>query len=307
MALFLDLDNTILPSKEAYAYAIAECAKDWEERKLGGSFLELYEAARKQVKSQLKHHSSNRLRLLCFKLVWEKLHQLGKSSLSFPNASEVSNNGNLSSGIQTQDIQDILWMEERYYFHFLSYYAEEKKKENYQKHLFPLLISLSKEFPIYLTTNETLRTQLLKVQGFLPEEFGFTLITSEEVGFEKPTKEFFQYVMKKANEDPKDCILLGDNWEDDILGASSHGIACIHIPDMWGDGDEVNLLSGGESASIEKDQNSHPKPKSEVLDVHSNPNQKDLKPNAHPNSIWRASNILAGLTYAKSWLLQRQK
>lgn len=289
MALFLDLDNTILPSKEAYAYAIAECAKDWEERKLGGSFLDLYEAARKQVKSQLKHHSSNRLRLLCFKWMWETLR---------------SSHWN---GFKTQDIQDVFWMEERYYFHFLSYYAEEKKKENYQKHLFPLLVSLSKEFPIYLTTNETLRTQLLKVQGFLPEEFGFTLITSEEVGFEKPTKEFFQYVMKKANEDPKDCILLGDNWEDDILGASSHGISCIHIPKMWGEGDSVNLLSGGESNSISKDQNSHPKPKREVLDVHSNPNQKDLKPNAHPNPIWRASNILSGLTYARSWLLQRQK
>lgn len=289
MALFLDLDNTILPSKEAYAYAIAECAKDWEERKLGGSFLELYEAARKQVKTQLKHHSSNRLRLLCFKLMLETLRSPHKN------------------GFQTQNIQDVFWMEERYYFHFLSYYAEEKKKDKYQNSLFPLLVSLSKEFPIYLTTNETLRTQLLKVQGFLPEEFGFTLITSEEVGFEKPTKEFFQYVMRKANEDPKDCILLGDNWEDDIIGASSHGIACIHIPKMWGEGDEVNLLSGGESKSIQKDQNSHPKPKIEVLDVHSNPNQKDLDMNAHPNPIWRASNILTGITYARSWLLQGQK
>ncbi|MCW7505168.1 HAD family hydrolase [Leptospira paudalimensis] len=274
MALFLDLDNTILPSKEAYAHAIENCAKDWQEQMLGGNFLELYDLARKQVKSQLKHHSSNRLRLLCFKLMWEML----------------------GNGFQTKDIDGVFWMEDRYYFHFLSYYAEEKKKEKYQNSLFPLLVSLSKEFPIYLTTNETLRTQLLKVRGFLPDEFRFTLITSEEVGFEKPTKEFFQYVMEKANEDPKDCILLGDNWEDDILGASSHGISSIHIPKMWGEGEEVNVLSVEEISAIQKDRNSKP-----------NTNQVDLDTNAQPITIWRASNIISGLTFARSWLFQRQK
>ncbi|MCW7507879.1 HAD family hydrolase [Leptospira levettii] len=278
MALFLDLDNTILPSKEAYAYAIENCAKDWGKRGLGDNFLELYEVARNQVKSQLKHHSSNRLRLLCFKMLWETQRSTHKN------------------GFQTQDIQDVLWMEERYYYHFLSYYAEEKKKESYLKSLFPLLISLSKEFPVFLTTNETLRTQLLKIQGFLPDEFRFTLITSEEVGFEKPTKEFFQYVIRKAGDNPKDCIILGDSWEDDILGANSHGIAGIHIPEMWGEGDEVNGLSVDEISAIQKDRNAKPKT-----------NQADLDTNAHPISIWRASNIVTGLTFARSWLLQSQK
>ncbi|WP_108959905.1 HAD family hydrolase [Leptospira ellinghausenii] len=267
MALFLDLDNTILPSKEAYAYAIAECAKDWDERKLGGSFLELYEAARKQVKSQLKHHSSNRLRLLCFKLMWERMRSTQRN------------------GFQTQDIDGVLWMEDRYFFHFLSYFAEEKKKERYQTFLFPLLVSLSKEFPIYLTTNETLRTQLLKVRGFLPDTFRFTLITSEEVGFEKPSKEFFQYVLQRAGEDPTDCILIGDSWEDDILGANSHGISGIHIPEMWGEGDEVNPLGVDETTSF----------------------QKDLDGQTSPNQIWRASNTVSGLTFARSRFLQGQK
>lgn len=53
MALFLDLDNTLLPSKPAYKYALTECAKDWENRKLGGDFLSLYESARTKVKTNL--------------------------------------------------------------------------------------------------------------------------------------------------------------------------------------------------------------------------------------------------------------
>ncbi|XDD44278.1 HAD family hydrolase [Leptospira sp. WS60.C2] len=278
MALFLDLDNTILPSQKAYLYAIENCARDWEKRGLGDNFLELYEVARNQVKAQLKHHSSNRLRLLCFKLLWEIHSSTHKN------------------GFQTQDIQDVLWMEDRYYSHFLSYYAEEKKKENYQKSLFPLLVSLSKEFPVFLTTNETLRTQLLKIQGFLPDEFRFTLITSEEVGFEKPSNEFFQYVLRKTGEDPEDCIILGDSWEDDILGANSHGISGIHIPEMWGEGDEMNVLSVDEISAVQKDRNAKPKA-----------NHADLDMNAHPISIWRASNIISGLTFARSWFLQRQK
>ncbi|TGL65654.1 HAD family hydrolase [Leptospira jelokensis] len=287
MALFLDLDNTLLPSKKAYNYAITQCATDWRERGLGDNFLELYELARKQVKSQLKHHSSNRLRLLCFKLVWEHLRSkdFGKNSEILKNTSQVSLSSQIRFGFQTEDIQEILWMEERYFFHFLHFYAEEKKKLSYKDSLFPLLISLSHEFPIYLTTNETLRTQLLKVQGFLPKGFRFTIITSEEVGFEKPTTEFFQYVIQKAGEDPNDCILLGDNWDDDIIGASSHGISCIHIPDMWGEGDEINEIHGSEG-SIEGN---------------------NRVPGANPKNIWRASNIISGLTFARSWLLERQK
>ncbi|WP_039928696.1 HAD family hydrolase [Leptospira yanagawae] len=287
MALFLDLDNTLLPSKEAYTYAISQCAEDWRERGLGGNFLELYESARKQVKSQLKHHSSNRLRLLCFKLVWEMLrsNDARQNSEKLKNPSSDSQNSMISHGFQTEDIQDILWMEERYFFHFLQFYAEEKKKESYEKLLFPLLVSLSKEFPIYLTTNETLRTQLLKAQGFLPKGFRFTLITSEEVGFEKPTKEFFQYVIGKAREKPTDCILVGDNWEDDIIGASSFGISCIHIPEMWGDGDGIKEINEAQESI--------------------GGNGGGLGPS--PKNIWRAPNIISGLTHARSWLLKRQK
>ncbi|WP_039936806.1 HAD family hydrolase [Leptospira terpstrae] len=251
MALFLDLDNTLLPSKPAYDFAIAECANDWQERKLGGDFHVLYESARKKVKNQLIGHSSNRLRLLCFKLMLDEL---------------------LQSGFQTKDIFDVLWMEERYHFHFLSYLKNEAKKEIYQTNLFPKLVDLSNQFPIYLTTNETLRTQLLKVSSFLPMDFRFTLITSEEVGFEKPETKFFSYVLETAKENPVDCILLGDNWDDDILGANRHGIASIHILEMWGEGKGVNEYPFESSAPI-----------------------------------WKAPNTVAALEFAKLWLFQRQK
>lgn len=178
----------------------------------------------------------------------------------------------LSSGFQTKDIIDVLWMEERYHFHFLSYLKNESKKENYQTKLFPKLLALSNKFPIFLTTNETLRTQLLKVSSFLPDHFRFTLITSEEVGHEKPTTEFFSYLLELAKENPEDCILLGDNWDDDVLGANRHGIASVHVPEMWDEGREVNEYPFESSAPI-----------------------------------WKAPNTVAALDFAELWLSKRQK
>ncbi|TGK82665.1 HAD family hydrolase [Leptospira noumeaensis] len=267
MALFLDLDNTLLPSKPAYDFAIEECAKDWEERKLGGDFFSLYESARKKVKNQLKGHSSNRLRLLCFKLMMDVVKNSKTGKI---DSHEV---GSLATrGFQTKDIADVLWMEERYHFHFLSYLKTESKKDIYQTNLFPRLIDLSKKLPVFLTTNETLRTQLLKVSSFLPDQFQFTLITSEEVGFEKPSTEFFSYVLGEANQNPEDCILLGDNWEDDVLGANRHGIASIHIPNMWGEGGDVKTC-----------------------------------PSDTPAPIWTAPSTVTALKFAELWLFQRQK
>lgn len=267
MALFLDLDNTLLPSKPAYEFAIEECGKDWKERKLGGDFLSLYESARKKVKNQLEGHSSNRLRLLCFKLMMDFVKNQSNLNLE-PDVTSST----FQSGFQTKDIADVLWMEERYHFHFLSYLKTEAKKEIYQTKLFPKLVALSERFPIFLTTNETLRTQLLKVSSFLPDSFRFTLITSEEVGFEKPSTKFFSYVLEASKENPADCILLGDNWEDDVLGANRHGIASIHIPTIWGEGAGVAEYPFESSAPI-----------------------------------WTAPNTILALEFAELWLLKRQK
>ncbi|PJZ46537.1 HAD family hydrolase [Leptospira brenneri] len=267
MALFLDLDNTLLPSKPAYEFAITECAKDWKERELGGDFFLLYESARKKVKNQLMGHSSNRLRLLCFKLMLDEV----KNNTAVNNHSSDTDS-KLTNGFQTKDIVDLLWMEERYHFHFTNFLKNESKKESYQTKLFPKLVTLSNQFPVFLTTNETLRTQLLKISAFLPDDFRFTLITSEEVGFEKPDTKYFSYVLEQAKENPEDCILLGDNWDDDILGANRHGIVSIHIPDMWADGSEVKEY-----------------------------------PFESSSAIWKAPSTMTALDFAELWLSKRKK
>ena len=46
------------------------------------------------------------------------------------------------------------------------------------------------------------------------------IIISSEVGYEKPSKEIFTFALKKANVKPNECLFVGDNYYDDVLGSN---------------------------------------------------------------------------------------
>jgi putative hydrolase of the HAD superfamily len=50
------------------------------------------------------------------------------------------------------------------------------------------------------------------------------IVTSEEMGIEKPSMKGFQYCLSKLNESPENVIMIGDSYEKDILGAKNLGI-----------------------------------------------------------------------------------
>lgn len=55
------------------------------------------------------------------------------------------------------------------------------------------------------------------------------LVTSEEVGVEKPHPNMFYKALQKLNCGAKDTIMIGDSWDKDIVGASNLGIFSIWI------------------------------------------------------------------------------
>ncbi len=214
MFLLLDLDNTLLPSKPAYDFAIAELAKDWKNRGLGEhtDFLKSYQESREIVKLQLASHSSNRLRLLCFKNMIDRKKY----------------------GLTGEDIDLILWLEERYFYHFGNSLKKDRDENTQWAKLFSILKPILDDHQVLILTNETLRTQLLKLQAFFPRDIPIPFITSEEVGVEKPDKQYFQYALKKANKQNAECIMIGDNFIDDIQGANQSGISGIHLKSIFG-------------------------------------------------------------------------
>jgi 2-haloacid dehalogenase len=58
------------------------------------------------------------------------------------------------------------------------------------------------------------------------------IIISEEIGFSKPAKEFFEIAMARlGNPSPREVLMIGDGWNSDIVGAVQYGIdACWYNP-----------------------------------------------------------------------------
>ena len=50
------------------------------------------------------------------------------------------------------------------------------------------------------------------------------IILSDFVGYNKPHKKIFEFALQKANAQKEQTIMLGDDWEADIVGAKNFGI-----------------------------------------------------------------------------------
>ena len=217
MPLLLDLDNTLFGSVPAYEYAIARMEEHWENKGHGSreEFRKLYSHARKHYKKVLEHHTSNRLRLLYFKqMIEEKFGKL------------------IPELALDMDRQYFTWFEE-------AVRIEQEEKKDMFHLLFKYLDEIALHDKIVLVTNETLRTQLLKLSFFLPENLPVKLVTSEEIGIEKPQPYIFRRAMELVDGKPEKCLMIGDNLKDDIGGAMNLGIHAIHLTAMFGQGHEL--------------------------------------------------------------------
>ena len=56
-----------------------------------------------------------------------------------------------------------------------------------------------------------------------------SLVTSEEVGVEKPDEAIFYYALNKINLKPEQVIMIGDSYAKDILGATNIGIQAYQV------------------------------------------------------------------------------
>ena len=54
-----------------------------------------------------------------------------------------------------------------------------------------------------------------------------TLTNSEDAGVQKPHPEIFKIALKSAGATTENSLMIGDNYEADILGAHNLGMKCI--------------------------------------------------------------------------------
>lgn len=74
-----------------------------------------------------------------------------------------------------------------------------------------------------LTDYET-EYQIQKMQTLDILSYVDIIVTSEEVGIEKPSRHMFQTILNKMNLAPDEVVMIGDNYEKDIMGAHNMNI-----------------------------------------------------------------------------------
>ena len=190
-AILFDTDNNLYnyyPANKAAEEAVCKKAKNLLglEKK---EFLFVYKKAKSEVKMNLDKNASSHSRLLYFQRMIELLGYKSQLLLSL-------------------DFEQTFWRT------FLA-----------NAPLFPgvketLLFFKNNNVPIAVVTDLTAHIQLRKLTYFGLEDTFDAVVTSEEVGIDKPNKKNFLLTFKKLNLKP-DCYfwMIGDNPLSDIYGA----------------------------------------------------------------------------------------
>lgn len=96
------------------------------------------------------------------------------------------------------------------------------------------LLQLQKErYILIAATNGTKIAQTKKLKNSGLDQIFHRIYISEDVGFEKPSIEYFQHIFKKENiTDTKEVLIIGDSLTSDIQGGVNIGIdTCWYNPE----------------------------------------------------------------------------
>ena len=187
--ILLDIDDTIYDYEKAHKYALNNLFVKCQE--FSGMPLKAIEKAyfdaRQHVKSTLSNTASSHNRLLYIQRMFELLE--------------------LSSLDNCIALYDTYWDVFLENMHVYEGFGDFMKQ--------------TKNMKICLLTDLTAHIQHRKVLRLGLNTYADFMVTSEEVGIEKPHEKMFNAGMEKLNLRPADVCMIGDNFEKDIIGASA--------------------------------------------------------------------------------------
>ena len=194
--ILLDLDNTLYDYNVCHDFALKKTLS-FLNHKLNiemGTLNLLYQKSRKLINTHLINTASSHSRLLYFKTILDDLK--------------------LNNVELLDKIDDLYW--ETYFEKLVLHDGVKKFFELYAK-------------KICFLTDFTLKIQIKKIYHLGILSYTNNIVSSEEVGCEKPNKKMFLTALKKFNCLPNDACMIGDNFYKDILGASKLNIDSIWI------------------------------------------------------------------------------
>lgn len=88
-----------------------------------------------------------------------------------------------------------------------------------------ILKDLCKDYKLFIITNGVSNTQFKRIKDANIERCFTEIFVSEDIGYQKPAKEFFDAILKKINDfDLRKTLIIGDSLTADIGGGISAGI-----------------------------------------------------------------------------------
>ncbi len=209
--LLLDLDNTVYPYKECHREGQK---KAWKKAKeLGYSFSleefrELYRDGRRKTKKEIEGTASSHNRYIYFK----------KALRSYDNYRQT----------HPLKIGDRYWkayMDEMELFPGVENTLERIK---------------SRGTDIVVITDQLVRTQMEKIEKLGIESLIDRVVTSEEVGREKPASVMFTLPLCLMDAKKGKTVVIGDNISADISGGNSLGIETVLFNESFDRGEHTN-------------------------------------------------------------------
>ena len=92
-----------------------------------------------------------------------------------------------------------------------------------------LIKFLKRNYRLSIITNGFEDIQHKKINNSGLKNYFDQVITADKVGFKKPNPEIFKKALKKNNLDSSSCLMIGDTFEADILGALKINMKAIHF------------------------------------------------------------------------------
>ena len=92
-----------------------------------------------------------------------------------------------------------------------------------------LLEYLKLHYDLHIITNGFEEAQLKKMNASKITSYFKTITNSEMAGVKKPNPIIFNLALKVANAKPEESIMIGDNYEADILGAINVGLDVLYF------------------------------------------------------------------------------
>ena len=112
---------------------------------------------------------------------------------------------------------------------------EYLKISPYKTHLVPgtidLLNYLNQKYQLHIITNGFNEVQFIKLEHSKLKDFFDVVVTSEEAGANKPDPTIFNYTLNKIKTLHHQCIMIGDSFTSDIIGARNVGIDQVYFRD----------------------------------------------------------------------------